>query len=206
MNIRYVFLSILLIGLGIILAFLPEKHHSPEISPKDLLAEINNNTRFFSCDQVANSIIEADPLLQLIDVRTPEEYKKFSLPGAINIPLDSLLIPDWEAYIDQADVVTVFFSNGTVFANQAWVIYRRKAFDNLYVMKGGLNSWVETILRPQEPSQIESQEEFEKYSFRLAASQYFGGGKQDVSNSTKNKRKKVLRKKRKKGAVEGGCS
>ena len=205
MNKRYLFLSVLLVSLGIIMAFLPEKRYTPQIEPEQLLSEINSSTRFISCDDIANKLIEGDPLLLLIDVRTPEEYAQFSLPGSLNIPLDSLLVPELDVYIDQPLIKKVLYSNGSIYANQAWVIYRRKAYKNLYVMEGGLNSWVETILQPVEPKQTASKHEFEQYKFRVAASQYFGGGNQDVVSSSESK-KPAVKSKRKKAAAEGGCS
>ena len=187
------------------MAFLPEKHHSSELSPEKLLTEINSETRFFSCDEVAHQLILGDPSLQLIDVRDTASFNKFSLPGAINIPLDSLLVPAWDAYMDQPGVKTIFYSNGTVYANQAWIIYRRKDYKNLYVMNGGLNKWVETILKPVEPLATQSEDDFILYETRKAASQFFGGGQQDVTSNVQKKKSGPV-KRRKKGAIEGGCS
>ncbi|MEA3445740.1 MAG: rhodanese-like domain-containing protein [Bacteroidota bacterium] len=206
MNKKYFFLSALLIGLGIIMAFLPEKKYSTEIGPDKLLLEINDETRFVSTDQVAHYLVEADPQIQLIDVRTAAEYKKFTLPGAINIPLDSLLNPNFEMYLDQVGVTSVFFSNGTVYASQAWMLYRRKAYTNIYIMKGGLNHWVETILRAKEPEATAAKEEFDLYELRVAASQFFGGGSAAVGSSSLKKNKPVFRRKKGKKAQKGGCS
>ena len=204
MNIKYIISAALLIVLGVILAFLPEKQHNTEIGPNKLLSELNDNTRFVSTDDVADLIIKAIPSVQLIDVRPAKEYNKFSLPNAINIPLDSILLPDWEAYIDQEGVKTIFFSNGTVYASQAWMLSRRQGFSNIFIMKGGLNRWIETIMQPKEPDQTASTTDIALYQFRKAAGQYFGGGTQ-VTSSSKKKKKKVVKKRKRKAAAEGGC-
>ncbi len=206
MNKNYIFLSALLIGLGVVMALLPEKKQKTEVSPKTILLELNDETRFVSTDQVAHSLIEADPQIQLIDVRTIKQYNKFSLPGAINIPIDSLLNPNFEIYLDQIGIKSILFSNGTVYANQAWMIYRRKAYENIYIMKGGLNRWVETIMQPEEPILSAPGYDFDLYQSRVAASQYFGGGSANIDSSTKKKKKTVIRRKNKKKAAKGGCS
>lgn len=207
MNKKYVFLSALLIVLGIIMAFLPAKKYAVQVSPKNMLLELTDDTRFISTDQVAHYLIEADPQVQLIDVRSPEEFEKFSLPGAINIPMDSLFNPNFEAYVDQVGMKTILYSNGTVYASQAWMLYRRKAYNNIYMLKGGLNAWVETILRPQEPAATAPKEEFDLYDTRVAASQYFGGGSAlPESSSANNGNLPAVKRKSKKGPQQGGCS
>ncbi|SEH05432.1 rhodanese-like domain-containing protein [Candidatus Venteria ishoeyi] len=204
MNKKYVFLSAILVGLGIIMAFLPAKKYDVQISPKNLLLELTDETRFVTTDEVAHFLIETDPQVQLIDVRTPEEYEKFSLPGAINIPRDSLFNPNYEGYVDQEGIKSILYSNGTIYASQAWMLYRRKAYSNIYIMEGGLNKWVETILRPIEPSATSPKEAFELYHTRMAASQYFGGGSADVVSSASSGTKPTVKRKAKK-AAKGGC-
>ncbi len=186
------------------MVFLPEKEYATEIGPGQLLLELNDDTRFVSTDQVAHYLVEADPQVQLVDVRPAEEFEKFSLPGAINIPLDSLLKPNFEIYLDQIGISSIFYSNGTVYASQAWMLYRRKAFSNIYILKGGLNRWVETILRPQKPLSTASQDAFDLYETRLAASRFFGGGSVVEPQSSVKGVKPVIRRKKKKQA-EGGC-
>ncbi len=46
--------------------------------------------------------IKQDPAIRLVDVRSPEEFRSGHIPGAINLPLDSLsradaLLPDKQA-------------------------------------------------------------------------------------------------------------
>ena len=59
-----------------------------------LLAEISTGTQFVSPDEVAGKIISKDPSIQLIDVRNPRDFDMFSLPGAVNVPLQDILSPE----------------------------------------------------------------------------------------------------------------
>ena len=210
---RYYFISALVITLGIILLILPMKKNINQLSPKKLLLSITNNDRFFSTDDVARFIILGDPSYQLIDVRSEEEFEKFSLEGSINIPLSKLLDKDeagdyeWEAYLNQDVKTNVFYSNGSIYANQAWMLTKRLNYPNNYVMKGGLNKWVETILRPEKPVSSSNQLVLNQYDFRKAASIYFGGGSSVSSdNGDKgSKKKSPIKKKKKKKSADGGC-
>ncbi len=210
---RYYFISGLAILLGFILLFLPFKQNRNELSPENLLLKITNNDRFYTTDDVARLIISGDPSIQLIDVRSPEEYAKFRLPGAINIPLANILDKgeegdlDWEGYLNQDIKTNIFYSNGSIYANQAWMLTERLNFPNNYLMKGGLNRWVETIMRPKKPLNSESVDNWKQYTFRKAASMYFGGGSTVSSSSSDSNTAApvVKKKKKKKKSEEGGC-
>ena len=128
---RYIFMAAVFIGLALLLVLLPEKHTSKELKPEQLLQEINDNTRYVSTDEVAKRLIYGDAYTTLIDVRNTDEYKNFHLKGAVNIPLDSLFNKNKDGdYINEGilnqDIVTnIFYSNGTVYANQAWILLKR---------------------------------------------------------------------------------
>ncbi|MBN2664113.1 MAG: rhodanese-like domain-containing protein [Bacteroidales bacterium] len=169
------FLAILLIG-AIWLAFLPNKRYDfVELSPEELIYKTSLN-HYFTTDDVAKMMIKKDPLLILVDIRTKPEFEDYALPGAMNIPFDSLLSKTYRRYIDQEVYNVVFYSNGSSLSDQAWFILTRLGYQNLYVMQGGLNLWIETILRPIKPADFAPPHDFDIYNFRLAASKHFGGG------------------------------
>ena len=179
---RYIFMAVVLILLAGGSLLLPEKYVSSELSPQNLLKEINDDTRYMSSDDVAHLIISKDPHFLLIDVRDSASYKEFKLPGAVNIPLKNLLDKDedgdykWENYLNQDTRINIFYSNGTVYSHQAWMLTKRLNYENNYVMKGGLNNWIETIIQVPRPKLGASDQELNTYSFRKAASMFFGGG------------------------------
>lgn len=207
MNGKNIFGVVLLLVLGVFLAFTSVKQNSSnEISPDDLYQQVIQKTRYFTPEEVAHKIISQDPSLQLIDVRSDKFYNKFTLKGAINIPLKDLLNQDNLDYLDQEVYETVIFSNGSADADVAWMLATRLGYKNIYVMKGGLNAWVEQILEPKEHSVIWDRIDNEMYQYRKGASQFFGG-KADVpsgDDATADKPKKKV-KKRKEKEVEGGC-
>ena len=204
MSKRYIVLAILLIVSAFGLTQLPEKGPRSLISPSELLLEANNQARYLSTHFIAKRLIERDPSLFLIDVRMIYEFEEYNIPGSFNIPLEEVLLPDWEAYIDQEGMDVVFYSNGDVYADQAWMLSAEKGYHNLYIMKGGLNEWFRTIIQPIPPDETAPLEAYEQYSFERAASIYFGGSSAGAPSGPVAKKKVTVRKKEKK-AAEGGC-
>jgi len=209
MSKRYIIIAILLIGSAFGLILIPKQAPTDQIKPTAFLIEINDPARFLETDQIAKRLIEEDPTLFLIDVRSLYEYEDYSIPASVNIPLEELLLEQWSDFIDQEGMDIVFYSNGDVYADQAWVLTAQTGRSNLYVMKGGLNEWFRTIMKPEKPGEMDPSEAYDLYSFRKGASIFFGGSAQDVPLLNENegapKKKKVIVKKKVKKAAEGGC-
>ncbi len=201
------YLALFIIPLGLILAAVPaDTTHPYKLSPEDLLEHVNSGMQYFSPDEVAQMIVSKDPSLLLVDVRSEDEYEKYHLPGAINIPLSSLLEEQWKDYLNQDLRYNVFYSNSTVNANQAWMLTRQLGYQNNYVLQGGLNYWVETILNPTPPESTSPNEEIAKYDFRKGAGQALGGGAAVQTNSSQAAPAlpKIAPRPKKK-RVQGGC-
>lgn len=208
MNPRII-LALFIIPLGLIIAAVPQNTTHPyKLNASQMLAEATSSFQFLSPDAVADMMIQKDPNLQLIDVRTPDEFLKFSLPGAINIPLTDLLSEEFKEILDQDIKMNVFYSNGSLHSNEAWMITTQLGYKNNYVLQGGLNYWAETIMNPSAPASTSPDEELAKYDFRKGASMSLGGGVAEnmVSGSTgTNAPPKPIIKKATKKKVQGGC-
>lgn len=175
MDRRYSILAILLIVAALGLILMKGRSLDKEVAPEKLLNMVNDQSRFLSIDQVTERIIAGDPTLQLIDVRNPENFRKWALPGAINIPLDSLMNPAWKEILLQSGKEKVFYSNADIEADAAWQMAARKGIPGIYVMQGGLNQWFKLIIVGEKPSLTASATEIDRYNFHVAARQYFTG-------------------------------
>jgi rhodanese-related sulfurtransferase len=202
------YLAIVFITLGIVIAAIPQNTTHPyKLAPGELLEQANSGIQYFSPDQIADMIINGDPSILLIDVRAQDAFEKYHLPGAINIPLSDLLSDQWRDYLDQDFRQNVFYSNGTVMANQAWMITMQLGYENNYVMQGGLNYWVETIMNPEAPPSTSPNEEIAKYNFRQGAGMQLGGSaavSEESASLTSPSLPKITPRPKKKRA-QGGC-
>jgi rhodanese-related sulfurtransferase len=202
-------LAIALIPLGIIIAAVPENTTKQyKLTANQLLDEVKEGIQFVTTDQIADMLVQKDPSLQLIDVRSSDEFDKFHLPEAINIPLTNLLATEFEEVLNQDVKMNVFYSNGTTQSNEAWMIIRQLGYVNNYVLQGGLNHWAETIMKPEAPAQTSPDDELAKYDFRMGASQALGGASA-VSTGNSNSKAAApapgVQKTAKKKKASGGC-
>ena len=203
-----VIITIVFLALGLILAAIPQNTTVKyKLTANEMLIQSNNSVMYYSPDEVAELIIQKDPTIQLIDVRTPDEFEKFALPNAINIPLTDLLSDEYRDYLDQDVYYNIFYSNGTTDALKAWMISRQLGWANNYVMQGGMNYWAETIINPQAPASTSANDEIAKYEFRKGAQQALSGG--DMVSSEANVADKApkppVKRKPNKKRAQGGC-
>jgi rhodanese-related sulfurtransferase len=146
MNTRQKF-SIGLISLGLILALLPlTGKQSFTVRPSVLLSEVLNEESYFTVDQVARFVVTEDSTVQIIDVRSPEEFREMNIPGSINIPYDDFLRNDPVNLLNTGKSKNIFYSNGDLESNFALAYAEGLNFKDAYVMKGGLNEWFNTIM------------------------------------------------------------
>ena len=149
MNARIKF-SILLIGVGIIMAFLPfNTARSFQLKPDELLSKSVSDDIYFSVDQVARFINNEDTTFQLIDVRSSEQFNECNIPGSINIPFNDFSNPKWEIYLNQKGLKNIYYGNGDQTASYAWTISTGLNYGNNFIMKGGLNEWFKTEMLSQ---------------------------------------------------------
>jgi len=202
---EYQILAFILLFLAAGLVLLPKYQKNEGIMPELFVKNAISSERYIHTDLLADKLVNEDPSILLIDTRSEKEFNEFSLPNAINIPLKNLLDDDYIGYIDQDIYDVILFSNDSFYADQAWMLGNRLGFKNLYVLKGGLNEWFNTIINPKYPDETMPREAFELYDFRKAAGMYFGIGAPQSEKKSKPVKKVVSVKKKKKRVAEGGC-
>lgn len=140
-------ISVLLVVVGILLAFLPAPGNiRMTASPDVVLNDILNSKTEITADNVARLIADDDSTFQLIDVRSAEEFRKLSIPGAVNIPYNSLFRSNASVLFNNGKTYNIFYSNDDIEAGLALVLTRGMKLKNTYIMKGGLNEWFRTVM------------------------------------------------------------
>lgn len=173
MNARQILTGILII-LGGFLAIMPLSEKYPlHANPGKLLSTTMDTNFSFSPDQVARLVVNEDSTFQLIDVRTPLEYRQSNIPGSVNFPCKEFLVRDAGPILDRPGIKNIFYSNGDMDAGYALFLANGLGFKNCYVMKGGLNSWYEIIMRSEFPAGSISARENALYETRLKARRLF---------------------------------
>ena len=86
-------------------------------------------------------LLQRHPAIRLLDVRTPGEYAAMHLPGAYNVPIDTLGEHAAEIHAHVADPVVLVCQSGTR-ARRAEETLRGAGMPNLHVLDGGVSGWV----------------------------------------------------------------
>ncbi|HKL66964.1 MAG TPA: rhodanese-like domain-containing protein [Bacteroidales bacterium] len=201
-----IIISIVFLSLGLIIAAIPNnKTLNFKMSAEEMIEEFNGRYQFISPDEIADMMISEDPNLQLIDLRSESEYREFHLPGAVNIPFTDLLDDEYRYLVDQDLKINVFYSNGSVTSNEAWMVTRQLGYRNNYVLEGGLNYWAETIMNPDRPEQTSPNEEIARYNFRKGAGAALGGGSIEPATEMPEPVLPAIKKRPQKKRAQGGC-
>lgn len=146
MNTREKF-SVGLLCLGLILALLPlSASRSLNVKPEKLMSELLDDKTYFSVDQVARFLVSEDSSVQIIDLRSPDEFRSANIPGSINVPYNELMNNDPGRFLNNGNIKNIFYSNGDLNSNYALTLTRGLNYKNIYVMKGGLNEWFKTVM------------------------------------------------------------
>jgi rhodanese-related sulfurtransferase len=140
-------LSIALLALGLILALLPLRSTRSFSGDRErIITEVLDNKSYLTVDQVARLIVNEDPGIQIIDVRSPEEFMRFCIPGAINIPWPELPEKDPAVYLGSGNTKNIFYSNGDLNSNYAVAFAAGMGYGNCFAIKGGMNEWIKTVM------------------------------------------------------------
>ena len=140
-------LSVILLGLGIMLALLPlTGNRSFTVRPQRLLSEALDEKSWFTVDQVARFIATEESTIQLVDLRSAEEFNRMNIPGSVNIPYDQFIEIAPGIIQVSGNLKYILYSNGEYDSNNAFIIARGLKLKNVYVMKGGLNEWFNSVM------------------------------------------------------------
>ena len=128
------------------------------------LAAIEAEKDHLAAEVLADWLMDGKAGLVLVDVRPSNEFHRYHLPGAINLPLDQLakgLAPH------KNKGTIVLYSNGMVHPAQARDALVRLGFGNVLFLTDGLTGFREEILKPlslrREPLSAEQRSKINKW-------------------------------------------
>lgn len=100
--------------------------------------------KFIEYHNIADFLIEGT---KLFDVRTPDEYKAYHLPGSINAPFFSLRMQLKLKVFDKKIPVIIVCEDGKASEAAAFLLLRNKI--NTTVLKGGMAALPEEVVQPK---------------------------------------------------------
>jgi len=107
--------------------------------------------------------------LRVVDVRTPPEFAIYHIPGAENVPIESLTAVPFPA-----EDTVVLYSEVGIHGAQAWVFLRALGHRRVYFLRNGLHEWLDDVMSPTiaEGAPADAQAAFDRVA---ELSRFFGG-------------------------------
>jgi rhodanese-related sulfurtransferase len=141
--------------------------YPPERGPTAL-----HNLSFVSALDVARWIRAGQQELRLVDVRNARLFDAYHIPGAERITFEELSRQAW-----RRDANVVLYASDDAQAARAATILRTRGVAHAHVLRGGLLSWLDSIVEPRLTPLAATATPEERTARReqVELSRYFGG-------------------------------
>jgi rhodanese-related sulfurtransferase len=132
--------------LGIILAMLPDRKAYLIGQAAHADATVLNAVKTMSADELAFRIIDHEPKLRIVDIRSPDSFSTFALPGSRNIPVDEFFSKENDAFFSSRHTKKVIVADDDSQARAACVLLQKLGYENMAALQGGFPQFKTLIL------------------------------------------------------------
>jgi len=145
---RHILAGGLVVALGIVFIFLPDRktHLIEKVSDTAFL--LAHPAKLMTVDELAFRIVDREPRIRIIDVRTPDAFAKFALPASLNIPVGEFFGKEWITMFSQRHVTKVLVAENENQEHAAYLLLRELGYENVAVLGGGMEAFNALILTP----------------------------------------------------------
>jgi len=149
-----------------------------------------------------------EPGYAIIDLRSPYDYIRGHINGAVNMPVNSILdkenLKTFKKYSTDS-VTVIFYGKDQLEANGPWLILKQMGFDNIKVLMGGYHYFTTGPLdiydMPEIPAYMVEEPAYDFYGvMEEMGSADFSGGADETQTEVV-----IPTRRKKESAVEGGC-
>ena len=187
----------LFVAIGVV-AFLPGKQDIINMRIAEARRQQTCVFKEIPADKLANEIVSNYYTLNIIDVRSPEEFEEFHLPLAINIPFDQMMDRQYEPLLRQRLKTNVFYADSDTLVRMACLKARFIGKSENIILRESAVEFREMFYNLEHPPDDVSKQEHETYHFRSTAAIRMD----NLVNALKNIGAPV---KREVVSIRGGC-
>jgi rhodanese-related sulfurtransferase len=149
-------------------------------------------------DKLASEIVDNYYAINVIDVRSPEEFEVFHLPLAINIPFDQIMERQFEPIFRQRLKTNVFYADNDTLVRMACLKAKFIGKSENMILRETADEFRQMFFLTEAPPEGASRDQLQLYHFRSNAARQMD----NLVNSLKNIGAPV---KKEAIAVKGGC-
>jgi rhodanese-related sulfurtransferase len=135
-----------ILALGVVLVFLPDYKDRLQSMIEDPSYLQSYPVQEMTADELAFRIIDRDPRLVIIDVRSAEDFGKMMLPGSTNIEGKQIFQKEFSEVLGNRHAKKVFVGNDETQSRTAALIARQLGYENITILCGGMGAFVNTVI------------------------------------------------------------
>lgn len=187
-----------LIALGLILVFLPERKARiiAKVTQTSYLEK--NPVKIMTVDELAFRILDTEPNLQIIDVRSSDRFAALALPKSQHIAVRDFFSKEYASLFAQRHVKKVVVGENESDARAACLLLEDLGYENVAALEGGLPYFKHVILDSTEFIPMGNRWDHDVKAFRETAririAEMIEAGKNSAPKAEKVKKK-----------IKGGC-
>jgi rhodanese-related sulfurtransferase len=157
------------LALGLLLLFLPDRRAHLLAQVADPAYVKTHPADYVTADELAFRIVDRDPSLVIVDLRSADARQQLALPGAVSIPLAGLFGKEWAPLLGERHATRVFVDEDGKEAQKAALLAQRLGYQNARALKGGVAELRATILDFAPSHLAADRAEADAYRFRAEA-------------------------------------
>jgi hypothetical protein len=179
-------------------AFLPDAKNRMESKVNQALIHANLGSVEIPADKLANEIVNNYYRINIIDVRTPEAFKAYHLPFAINIPFDKMNDRQWNNILYQKHKANYFYADDLQAARKGYLMAEYIGKAENYLLTESPANFKKMFYELEAPGADAGKIEVNIYNFRKKAATDMKMLVEALKNSTEPVVAKTTK-------IKGGC-
>jgi rhodanese-related sulfurtransferase len=136
------------LALGVVFIFLPDykTRLTRRVANPSFIAASSVNE--MTVDELAFRIVDQEPQIKILDLRSPEAFAQVPLPGSVNLAQNDLFSREWSTLLSQRRVKKVLVAEDEASERTAFLLAQQLGYENFVILKGGFPAFDRTILNP----------------------------------------------------------
>jgi hypothetical protein len=195
---KHVAAGIGIFALGLLFIVLPDRKTSLINKVSDPKYAASHPVTVMDADELAFRIVDREPNIRIIDLRSIDTTMSRSLPGAENITVRDLFGKDWVSIFSRRHVKKALIGKDEAQERTAFLLLRELGYENLAVLKGGFDAFDKTILSSAPFVPTGSRWDADVKVFREKA-------REDILKLIAENKNKGAKEPKKTKKVQGGC-
>jgi rhodanese-related sulfurtransferase len=165
----YYGLTVVALVVGLTAFLMPDRKEAMLNRVQDKNYVSNNPVKVITGDELAFRIIDDDKDLQIIDLRSQKEFDSMALPKSKRFGLENIFEKDVHSILSLKHKRNVFLANDEAAAKRGALLAKDLGFENVMVLKGGLNQFKAEIINFVMPANAAGKNLADTFRFRAKA-------------------------------------